>query len=47
MYDADLQVLCKVVSAYEGEREGSAANGRLVYGSTGSVIPDAWPRLVN
>ncbi|KRZ73297.1 hypothetical protein T10_613 [Trichinella papuae] len=29
------------------EEEGDAANGRLVYGSTGSAIPDACSRLVN
>ncbi|KRY77970.1 hypothetical protein T4A_8934 [Trichinella pseudospiralis] len=26
----------------DGKRKGGAANGRLVYGSTGSAIPD-WP----
>ncbi|KRZ64616.1 hypothetical protein T10_6038 [Trichinella papuae] len=40
-YPVHLKIKCKC------EKKGGAANGRLVYGSTGSVIPDAWPILVN
>ncbi|KRZ07929.1 hypothetical protein T11_11590 [Trichinella zimbabwensis] len=42
MYAVDLQVQCKVVSAYEGEGKEGAANARLVYGSTDPAIPEAW-----
>ncbi|KRZ10434.1 hypothetical protein T11_10453 [Trichinella zimbabwensis] len=48
MYAVDLEVQCKVVSAYEVPHHNrGAANGKLVYGSTGSAIPDACFRLVN
>ncbi|KRZ57055.1 hypothetical protein T02_15251 [Trichinella nativa] len=49
MYAVNLEVQCKVVSAYEVPHhngKGSAANGRLAYGSTGSVISHACSRLI-
>ncbi|KRX25845.1 hypothetical protein T07_725 [Trichinella nelsoni] len=58
MYAVDLQIrrlsslmrfhtIAVVMTTTKDERKGGTVNRRLVSGSTGPVIPDAWPRLLN